>query len=142
MSSVEDLADAAQLASLADETPEGRSIVVLAKREFNLRGRELADTDAQFIPFSAQTRMSGVDLGGRKIRKGAADSGRQVRARQWRHGAAGTRRASSSGSRKAGGTPLVVAENAQVLGVIHLKDIIKEGIRSASRGCARWACAR
>src|SRR5271169_2215364 len=70
---VEDLADAAQLASLADETPEGRSIVVLAKREYNLRGRELAEKDAQFIPFSAQTRMSGVDLNGRRIRKGAGD---------------------------------------------------------------------
>ena len=71
---VADLADAAQLASLADETPEGRSIVVLAKRDFNLRGRELADTNAQFIAFSALTRMSGVDLDGRKVRKGAGDS--------------------------------------------------------------------
>src|SRR5579871_4996831 len=70
---IETLADAAQLASLADETPEGRSIVVLAKREYNLRGRDLAEKDAQFIPFSAQTRMSGVDLNGRHIRKGAAD---------------------------------------------------------------------
>ena len=83
----EELADAAQLASLADETPEGRSIVVLAKREYNLRGRELADQDAHFIAFSAQTRMSGVNLGERKIRKGATDRSRQIRARARRPGA-------------------------------------------------------
>ena len=89
---VEALADAAQLASLADETPEGRSIVVLAKREYNLRGRELAEKDAQFIPFSAQTRMSGVDLNGRRIRKGAGRPGGQVRARRGRPGAGRTGR--------------------------------------------------
>jgi potassium-transporting ATPase ATP-binding subunit len=125
---VEDLADAAQLASLADETPEGRSIVVLVKNQYNLRGRELAEKDAQFIPFSAQTRMSGVDLGGRQIRKGAADevvkfvraNGGQVQAEL-----AGIAERIS----KDGGTPLVVADGKRVLGVIHLKDIIKEGIR-------------
>src|SRR6202140_5152073 len=125
---VEMLADAAQLASLADETPEGRSVVVLAKREYNLRGRELAEKDAQFIPFSAQTRMSGVDLNGRRTRKGAGDqvikfvrdSGGQAPAEL----AGIIERISRSG-----GTPLVVADNAQILGGIHLKDIIKEGIR-------------
>jgi potassium-transporting ATPase ATP-binding subunit len=125
---VEELADAAQLASLADETPEGRSIVVLAKRQYNLRGRELAEKDAQFIPFSAQTRMSGVDISGRKIRKGAADQavkfvrdhGGQIPAEL-----AGVVERIS----KAGGTPLVVADGPRVLGVVHLKDIIKEGIR-------------
>jgi K+-transporting ATPase ATPase B chain len=125
---IEDLADAAQLASLADETPEGRSIVVLAKREYNLRGRDLADSDARFIPFTAQTRMSGVDLGERKIRKGAADQ-----AVKFARDNGGTAPPELAGIveriAKAGGTPLVVVENARVLGVIHLKDIIKEGIK-------------
>src|SRR5271167_936740 len=125
---VEVLADAAQLASLADETPEGRSIVVLAKREFNIRGRELADADALFIPFTAQTRMSGVDIGKRKIRKGAADQ-----AVKFARDNGGTAPPELAGIveriGKAGGTPLVVVENARVLGVIHLKDIIKEGIK-------------
>jgi K+-transporting ATPase ATPase B chain len=125
---VETLADAAQLASLADETPEGRSIVVLAKREFNIRGRDLADTDALFIPFTAQTRMSGVDIGERKIRKGAADQ-----AVKFARDNGGTTPPELAGIveriAKAGGTPLVVVENARVLGVIHLKDIIKEGIK-------------
>jgi potassium-transporting ATPase ATP-binding subunit len=125
---VEMLADAAQLASLADETPEGRSIVVLAKREYNLRGRDLADSDARFIPFTAQTRMSGVDLGERKIRKGAADQ-----AVKFARDNGGTAPPELAGIveriAKAGGTPLVVVENARVLGVIHLKDIIKEGIK-------------
>ena len=125
---VEMLADAAQIASLADETPEGRSIVVLAKREFNIRGRELADTDAVFIPFTAQTRMSGVDIGERKIRKGAADQ-----AVKFARDNGGTAPPELAGIveriAKAGGTPLVVVENARVLGVIHLKDIIKEGIK-------------
>jgi len=122
------LAEAAQLASLADETPEGRSIVVLAKREYNLRGRDLADSDARFIPFTAQTRMSGVDLGKRKIRKGAADQ-----AVKFARDNGGTTPPELAGIveriAKAGGTPLVVVENARVLGVIHLKDIIKEGIK-------------
>jgi K+-transporting ATPase ATPase B chain len=125
---VEELADAAQLASLADETPEGRSIVVLAKREYNLRGRDLAEADARFIPFTAQTRMSGVDLGERKIRKGAADQ-----AVKFARDKGGTTPPELAGIveriAKAGGTPLVVVENARVLGVIHLKDIIKEGIK-------------
>src|SRR5580698_884473 len=125
---VEALADAAQLASLADETPEGRSIVVLAKREFNIRGRDLADTDAVFIPFTAQTRMSGVDIGERRIRKGAADQAVKF-ARD--NGGATPPELAGIVERiaKAGGTPLVVVENARVLGVIHLKDIIKEGIK-------------
>jgi K+-transporting ATPase ATPase B chain len=125
---VEMLADAAQLASLADETPEGRSIVVLAKREYNLRGRELAEKDAQFIPFSAQTRMSGVDLNGRRIRKGAAD---QVIKFVRDNGGQAPAELAGIVERiaRSGGTPLVVAENTQIYGVIHLKDIIKEGIR-------------
>ena len=125
---VEELADAAQLASLADETPEGRSIVVLAKREFNIRGRELEEKNTEFIPFSAQTRMSGVDMPGRKIRKGAAD-----RVVKFVRDAAGSIPNELDGIveriSKSGGTPLVVAENNRVLGVIHLKDVIKEGIK-------------
>jgi potassium-transporting ATPase ATP-binding subunit len=124
----EDLADAAQLASLADETPEGRSIVVLAKNQYNLRGRELADTDARFIPFSAQTRMSGVDMRQQRIRKGAGDQIVEfVRKNQ---GAVPAELAPIiERIAKSGGTPLVVADGSRVLGVIHLKDIIKEGIR-------------
>ncbi|HXZ87368.1 MAG TPA: potassium-transporting ATPase subunit KdpB [Candidatus Binataceae bacterium] len=125
---IEDLADAAQLASLADETPEGRSIVVLAKREYNLRGRELAEHEAEFIPFSAQTRMSGVNLNGRQVRKGAADQVVKFVSEK-----GGTAPAELAGIveriARAGGTPLVVADGPRVLGVIHLKDIIKEGIR-------------
>jgi K+-transporting ATPase ATPase B chain len=126
--STQELADAAQLASLADETPEGRSIVVLAKNQYNLRGRELADTDAQFIPFSAQTRMSGVDIAGRKIRKGAGD---QIVNFVRENGGTGSAELTAIVERiaKSGGTPLVVAEGSRVLGVIHLKDVIKEGIR-------------
>src|ERR1019366_9418739 len=123
-----EMADAAQLASLADETPEGRSITALAKRDFNLRGREFADKEAQFIPFSATTRMSGVDLNGRRIRKGATE---QVVKFVKDNG--GTPPAELEGIveriARSGGTPLVVAENSSVLGVIHLKDVIKEGIR-------------
>ncbi|MGB6253772.1 MAG: potassium-transporting ATPase subunit KdpB, partial [Bradyrhizobium sp.] len=124
----QELADAAQLASLADETPEGRSIVVLAKREYNLRGRELAERDAQFIPFSAETRMSGVDLNGRRIRKGAGD---QVIKFVRENGGQAPAELAGIVERiaRSGGTPLVVADNAEILGVIHLKDIIKEGIR-------------
>jgi K+-transporting ATPase ATPase B chain len=124
----EELADAAQLASLADETPEGRSIVVLAKKEFNLRGRELADKDAEFIPFSATTRMSGVNLDGREIRKGA---GEQIVNFVRERGGVIPLELTPVVERiaKAGGTPLVVAEGARVMGVIYLKDIIKEGIR-------------
>jgi K+-transporting ATPase ATPase B chain len=125
---VEDLADAAQLASLADETPEGRSIVVLAKNQYNLRGRELAERDARFIAFSAQTRMSGVDIGRRRIRKGAAD---QIVKFARDNGATIPDELEGIVERIArnGGTPLVVADEARIYGVIHLKDIIKEGIR-------------
>jgi potassium-transporting ATPase ATP-binding subunit len=122
------LADAAQLASLADETPEGRSIVTLAKDEFNLRGRDVADTHATFVPFTAQTRMSGVDLDGRRIRKGAADS-----VRSWVTSQGGTYPGEVAAVvekiSRDGGTPLVVAENNRVLGVILLKDIVKGGIK-------------
>ena len=125
---VEDLADAAQLASLADETPEGRSIVVLAKRDFHLRGRELADTNAQFIAFSALTRMSGVDLDGRKVRKGASESIMKfVRENGGQIPDDSTEIVQKIS--RAGGTPLVVADKGQVMGVIYLKDIIKQGIR-------------
>jgi K+-transporting ATPase ATPase B chain len=125
---VEDLADAAQLASLADETPEGRSIVVLAKNQYNLRGRELAERDARFIAFSAQTRMSGVGIGRRRIRKGAAD---QIVKFARDNGATIPDELEGIVERIArnGGTPLVVADEARIYGVIHLKDIIKEGIR-------------
>jgi K+-transporting ATPase ATPase B chain len=123
-----ELAEAAQLASLADETPEGRSIVVLAKREYNLRGRELGEDGATFIPFSAQTRMSGVDIGGRRIRKGAADQ--VANFVQENHGAPPTDlKAIVERIAHSGGTPLVVADEAKVLGVIYLKDVVKEGIR-------------
>jgi potassium-transporting ATPase ATP-binding subunit len=123
-----ELADAAQLASLADETPEGRSIVVLAKNQYNLRGRDLAETDAHFIPFSAQTRMSGVDIAGRRIRKGAGD---QIIKFVEENGGVVPGELPPIVERiaKSGGTPLVVAEDQRALGVIHLKDIIKEGIR-------------
>ena len=123
-----ELADAAQLASLADETPEGRSIVVLAKREYNLRGRELGEDGAIFIPFSAQTRMSGVDIGGKRIRKGAAEQIINfVKENQGTPPADLT--AIVERIAHGGGTPLVVASDAKALGVIHLKDVIKEGIR-------------
>lgn len=122
------LADAAQLASLADETPEGRSIVVLAKEKFRLRGRDVQTLGAKFVPFTAQTRMSGVDLNGRCIRKGSVDAiERFVRD-------AGAMfpesvKTSVEDVAKKGSTPLVVAENARVLGVVELKDIVKGGIR-------------
>jgi len=124
----DELADAAQLASLADETPEGRSIVVLAKEKHGLRGRDVRQLGATFVPFSAQTRMSGVDLDGRAIRKGAADTIAAFVADR------GGRvpdevKASVDGVAKAGGTPLVVADGSRVLGVIQLKDIVKGGIR-------------
>ncbi|HEX7156066.1 MAG TPA: potassium-transporting ATPase subunit KdpB [Burkholderiaceae bacterium] len=123
-----ELADAAQLASLADETPEGRSIVVLAKQRFNLRERDFSALDAHFVPFSAQTRMSGVDTGGRQIRKGAADAVRQhVESLGGRMGAAVLQAVDAVARR--GSTPLVVAEDARVLGVIELKDIVKGGIK-------------
>jgi len=123
--SVRDLADAAQLASLADETPEGRSIVVLAKQH-GLRGRAISDLPhARFIPFTAQTRMSGVDINGRRIRKGAAGAIQRALSTGFPPGVSGA----VEGMAQSGGTPLVVAENDKVLGVIHLKDIVKGGLR-------------
>jgi K+-transporting ATPase ATPase B chain len=123
----ERLAAAAQLASLADDTPEGRSIVVLAKQRFDIRERDLSH--AQLVPFSAQTRMSGVDLNGHSVRKGASDA-----VKRWVTGAGGSLPAGLDplveGVATSGGTPLVVAEGLEVLGVVHLKDIVKEGIQS------------
>jgi potassium-transporting ATPase ATP-binding subunit len=125
---VEDLADAAQLSSLADETPEGRSIVVLAKERYRLRGREVAEPGTHFIPFSAQTRMSGCDIGGRTIRKGAVDAvAAYVRGLGGTVPAELTTVASRIGD--SGGTPLAVADGARVLGLVHLKDIVKGGIK-------------
>jgi K+-transporting ATPase ATPase B chain len=141
----QELADAAQLASLADETPEGRSIVVLAKEKYGIRSRDMAELNATFVPFTAQTRMSGVDAGASSVRKGAVDailnfvnggsrivaSGNTVRAIQ----SAGLTdvareiQAISDEIAKAGGTPLAVAKDGRLLGVIHLKDIVKGGIR-------------
>ena len=123
-----ELADAAQLSSLADETPEGRSIVVLAKEKYRLRGRELAEHEAVFVPFTAQTRMSGVNLNGREIRKGAAEA---IALYVKTHGGAVADEVNAIVDRiaRAGGTPLVVAERARILGVIHLKDIVKGGMR-------------
>ena len=122
------LADAAQLSSLPDETPEGRSIVVLAKERFGLRGRELAANQAIFVPFTAQTRMSGVNFDHRVIRKGAADS---IEKYLQENGGYLPKevRATVENIARSGGTPLVVAENNRALGVIHLKDIVKGGIR-------------
>ena len=122
------MADAAQLSSLADETPEGRSIVVLAKENYGLRGRELASQEATFIPFTAQTRMSGVDLDGREIRKGAVDA---ITKYLSLHGTVLPKeiQAAVETIARSGGTPLVVAENRRALGVIHLKDIVKGGMR-------------
>ncbi|MCW2243270.1 potassium-transporting ATPase subunit KdpB [Azospirillum canadense] len=143
-----DLADAAQLASLADETPEGRSIVVLAKEKYGIRGREMAELHAHFIPFSAQTRISGIDTDGMAIRKGAVDAvlahvqatGRATVANRGGTVAAirpnalveaAEREVLAIAERvaKAGGTPLAVARDGRLLGVIHLKDIVKGGIR-------------
>jgi K+-transporting ATPase ATPase B chain len=122
--SPEELAEAAQLSSLADETPEGRSIVVLAKEEYGLRGRDLADHDATFIPFSATTRMSGVDLDGRRLRKGAADAVKRFVEEQGGKPPAQLD-AEVDTIARSGGTPLVVAQDNFVLGVIHLKDIVR-----------------
>ena len=140
-----ELADAAQLASLADETPEGRSIVVLAKEKYGIRGRDLAELRAHFIPFTAQSRMSGVEVGASWVRKGAVDailnhlntpspaagSTSAVRALQPAVSAEAVRevRAIADAIAKSGGTPLAVAKDGRLLGVIHLKDIIKGGIR-------------
>ncbi len=126
--SKDQLADAAQLSSLPDETPEGRSIVVLAKELYGLRGRELSDLQAEFVPFSAVTRMSGVNLDGRIIRKGSTDA---IAAFLKENGGVmpDEVRAAVEVVARSGGTPLVVAENRTALGVIHLKDIVKGGMR-------------
>jgi K+-transporting ATPase ATPase B chain len=124
----ERLADAAQLASLSDETPEGRSIVVLAKEKYNLRGRDLGGIHAEFVPFSAQTRMSGVNLPGVRICKGSADAIARWLEDQGSSLPKKVRDAVEEIAR-AGGTPLVVAENASALGVIYLKDIVKGGLK-------------
>ena len=123
-----ELADAAQLSSLADETPEGRSIVVLAKEQFGLRGRTLEDKGMEFIPFTAATRMSGVNYEGNEIRKGAADF---VRTYVEAAGGVFSQECDEAVERiaKAGGTPLVVTKNCRVLGVVYLKDIIKSGVK-------------
>jgi K+-transporting ATPase ATPase B chain len=124
----QDLADAAQLASLSDETPEGRSITVLAKEKYGIRGRDMAPMNARFIPFSAQTRISGVDVEGSSIRKGAVDA---VLAQCPTAPAAAVQEITTIAERiaKTGGTPLAVSKDGKLFGVIHLKDIIKGGIR-------------
>src|ERR1700691_3145864 len=124
----QDLAEAAQLASLSDETPEGRSIGVLAKEKYNIRGREMAPLNAKFVPFSAQTRMSGVDIENSSIRKGAVDA---ILAGLKTKSDAAAREVTSIAERiaKTGGTPLAVAKDGRLLGVIQLKDIVKGGIR-------------
>jgi K+-transporting ATPase ATPase B chain len=134
-----ELADAAQLSSLADETPEGRSIVVLAKEKYGIRGREVGEVDAKFIPFTARSRMSGVEIGGSWIRKGAVDSILKFVSTPTAVDGSTPPRASAEAVReigeiadsiaKAGGTPLAVAQDGRLLGVIYLKDVIKGGIR-------------
>ena len=123
-----ELADAAQLSSLADETPEGRSIVVLAKERFGIRARNMEELQASFVPFTAKTRMSGIDYNGNEIRKGAADA---IKAYVDRHGGAFSRECEDIVKRIAnqGGTPLVVAKNGRVMGVVELKDIVKQGVK-------------
>jgi K+-transporting ATPase ATPase B chain len=128
-----ELADAAQLSSLSDETPEGRSIVVLAKEKYGLRGREMAQLNANFVPFTAQTRMSGVDMDGRSIRKGAVDSiiahVQAVSDNRVADASVREIRALADNIGKQGGTPLAVSDGARLLGIIYLKDIVKGGIR-------------
>ena len=122
------LADASQLSSLSDETPEGRSIVVLAKEQYNLRGRELGQLNAEFVPFSATTRMSGIEVDGRSIRKGAVDAISQYLNERKSSLPDQVRNSVEEIARK-GGTPLVVAEGGRALGVIYLKDIVKGGMK-------------
>ncbi|MGN0555760.1 MAG: potassium-transporting ATPase subunit KdpB, partial [Candidatus Fimenecus sp.] len=123
-----ELADAAQLSSLADETPEGRSVVILAKEKFGIRGRELSDKNMTFIPFTAKTRMSGVDYDGNEIRKGAADTMQKYVTENGGVYSEECARIVKEIANK-GGTPLVVAKNHKILGVIYLKDIIKQGVK-------------
>lgn len=122
------LADAAQLASLADETPEGRSIVVLAKQKFNIREREMASLNASFVPFTAQTRMSGIDIGTRSLRKGAADTMKTYVEALGRPFPDEVTKAVQDIARR-GGTPLVVVDDGKVMGTVELKDIVKGGIK-------------
>ncbi|HEY3132826.1 MAG TPA: potassium-transporting ATPase subunit KdpB [Acidobacteriota bacterium] len=123
-----ELADAAQLSSLADETPEGRSIVILAKQKYGLRGREMSQQEAQFIPFSAYTRMSGADLDGRRLRKGATDA--IIKFVQEQGGKAPDDFAGVSDRiSRTGGTPLAVADGPRLLGIVHLKDVVKGGMK-------------
>ncbi len=122
------LADAAQLASLADETPEGRSIVVLAKEKYGLRGRNVQEMGATFVPFSAQSRLSGVNLDGRQVRKGAADAIEEFVQQQGGQFPPEVRRTVEDIAKR-GGTPLVVADGRTALGVIYLKDVVKGGIK-------------
>ena len=126
--SEEELAEVAQLASLADETPEGRSIVILAKERHGIRERELAEPHAIFVPFTAETRMSGVDIGGRRLRKGAGDA-----VKAWVEAEGGKVPAELDARleeiAREGGTPLAVARDSQILGVVYLKDVVKEGMR-------------
>jgi len=124
----EQLADAAQLSSLSDETPEGRSIVVLAKEQFNLRARELGHLNAEFVPFSATTRMSGIEIDGRSIRKGAVDAITRY-LREYGSQMPAEVLGTVDTIARSGGTPLVVTENGDALGVIHLKDVVKGGMR-------------
>jgi potassium-transporting ATPase ATP-binding subunit len=126
--SKEELADAAQLSSLADETPEGRSIVVLAKEKYGLRGRHIPEREATFIPFSAYTRMSGVDFQGRQLRKGATDSISKFVVERGGLALAELQELSDRISRS-GGTPLAVADGKRLMGIIHLKDIVKGGMK-------------
>lgn len=127
--SEEELADAAQLASLADETPEGRSITVLAKQEYGIRGRDMQKLNAVFVPFTAQSRMSGVDMGSTKIRKGAVDAVLDHVGKAKSNSEARELEQLAERVAKSGGTPLAVAKDGKLLGVIHLKDVIKDGIR-------------
>ncbi|MCG2584360.1 potassium-transporting ATPase subunit KdpB [Massilia sp. TS11] len=126
--SEQELADAAQLASLADDTPEGRSIAVLAKQRFNIRERELAGIDHVFVPFSAHTRMSGIDLGQRRVRKGAIDAMRRHAEQMGQAWPDEVGRAADDVARR-GSTPLIVSDNGRILGVVELKDIVKGGIK-------------
>ncbi|WP_300383829.1 potassium-transporting ATPase subunit KdpB [Clostridium sp.] len=125
---INELADAAQLSSIADETPEGRSIVILAKNQFGIRGRDMANLNAKFIKFTAKTRMSGIDFNGNEIRKGASDA---VKNYVIDNGGYFSKECEDEVKEiaKVGGTPLVVAKNNKILGIIHLKDIVKKGVK-------------
>ena len=125
---IKELADAAQLSSIADETPEGRSIVILAKNQFGIRGRDIGSLNAEFIEFTAKTRMSGIDFNGNEIRKGAADA---VKRYVIENGGYFSKECEEKVEKiaRVGGTPLVVCKNNKVLGIIHLKDIVKNGVK-------------